>query len=434
MLTLTLLCVNYRKGDVCLCLGTSLQIVPCGKMPLLTKKNGGKIVIVNLQPTKQDKHAFLKIHTYVDTVMTQLCTKLGVKIPEWTKPTVVLQSIHTHKTNRKGPTIVVDDVLLSSDGPSETNIKDPQLTDSKDVNSCGFLSREVKIASDCKTINQDLKDTDINNSDTKEVVKQNNSGDKASESIIPDSKIASQNIHIKSEESHVCVIDNVTGELNRSKILPESNHIALESNGLGVKDIIPDSSSENLVKETCESMHQYPLSESEGTDKPNTSRDKIDESETGFLLKNDLPDTVTVAANSKPTEQCVSNNDISVDSTAVPVGDRESESRTKLQENVGVLQGVNVHGNDNDSTCNTLTNGVSSESMIQNSQVVSSEVEHNLNCDINVTNNKRDLLLHNSPRTSPESSFRGVETNNQDSVEPLDGPPSKVPKLAEGSV
>ena len=61
-----------RQADLCLCLGTSLQILPCGNMPLLTKKNSGRIVIVNLQSTRLDKRADLRLHAPVDDVMSQV--------------------------------------------------------------------------------------------------------------------------------------------------------------------------------------------------------------------------------------------------------------------------------------------------------------------------------------------------------------------------
>lgn len=48
-------CLLYccRLSDLSICLGTTLQIVPAGKLPLLAKKNeGGKMVLCNLQHTR----------------------------------------------------------------------------------------------------------------------------------------------------------------------------------------------------------------------------------------------------------------------------------------------------------------------------------------------------------------------------------------------
>ena len=55
-------------------------------MPTLTKKyhgGKGKLVIINLQPTKQDKKADLLIRTFADSVMTKLLKKFGLEIPEY---------------------------------------------------------------------------------------------------------------------------------------------------------------------------------------------------------------------------------------------------------------------------------------------------------------------------------------------------------------
>ncbi|XP_077369208.1 NAD-dependent protein deacylase sirtuin-6 [Festucalex cinctus] len=77
-----------RQADLALTLGTSMQIKPSGDLPLVTKRKGGKVVIVNLQPTKHDKHAHLRINGYVDDVMKQLMEHLDLDIPKWEGPTV----------------------------------------------------------------------------------------------------------------------------------------------------------------------------------------------------------------------------------------------------------------------------------------------------------------------------------------------------------
>lgn len=48
-----------RKADLSITLGTSLQIKPSGNLPLITKKRGGKLVIVNLQATKHVSESVL---------------------------------------------------------------------------------------------------------------------------------------------------------------------------------------------------------------------------------------------------------------------------------------------------------------------------------------------------------------------------------------
>ncbi|KAJ8920531.1 hypothetical protein NQ315_005400 [Exocentrus adspersus] len=71
-------------ADLNICLGTTLQIVPSGNLPLKNKKFGGKLVIVNLQPTKQDKKADLIINFFVDDVMSKVMKSLSLEIPEYT--------------------------------------------------------------------------------------------------------------------------------------------------------------------------------------------------------------------------------------------------------------------------------------------------------------------------------------------------------------
>ncbi|KAL8591258.1 hypothetical protein ACOMHN_017582 [Nucella lapillus] len=84
-----------RRANLSVCLGTTLQIIPSGNIPLLTrkKKEGGQVVIINLQPTKHDKKCDLKICTYVDSVMERLCVHLGVAVPGFVQPVVNIGSL-----------------------------------------------------------------------------------------------------------------------------------------------------------------------------------------------------------------------------------------------------------------------------------------------------------------------------------------------------
>lgn len=72
--------LNCKNSDLIICLGTSLQIMPVGNYPLLTKKNNGKIVIINLQKTRMDKNASLVIHAKLDLVFEMLMQNLKIKM------------------------------------------------------------------------------------------------------------------------------------------------------------------------------------------------------------------------------------------------------------------------------------------------------------------------------------------------------------------
>lgn len=132
---------ELRKSDLSLCLGTSLQIIPSGTLPKLTKKNGGSLVIVNLQPTKLDKQADLKINAYIDDVMTQLMDQLGYRIPEYSGPLLVLES---HVL----PAPIVDDVkesLVESKDSFKADDVDVKLSSTESTESCKTEVDRVKI-------------------------------------------------------------------------------------------------------------------------------------------------------------------------------------------------------------------------------------------------------------------------------------------------
>ncbi|OZC06379.1 transcriptional regulator, Sir2 family [Onchocerca flexuosa] len=84
-----------RNADLSICMGTTLQITPAGDLPLLTKKNGGKIVIINLSKTKYDQKADLIINGRVDDVMQMLMAAMNIAVVQKFNPDFVVSlSIH----------------------------------------------------------------------------------------------------------------------------------------------------------------------------------------------------------------------------------------------------------------------------------------------------------------------------------------------------
>ena len=75
--------------------GTSLQIQPCGNLPLLLKKHNknSKIVIINLQATRLDKHSDLVINYKLDYVFQLIIEELNFKVESPNK--IILNSIHS---------------------------------------------------------------------------------------------------------------------------------------------------------------------------------------------------------------------------------------------------------------------------------------------------------------------------------------------------
>ena len=67
---------HTSKADVCLCLGSSLQVKPAMLFPLAIAKKG-HLAIVNLQPTPLDQMAQLRIWAKIDDVMKLVMKKLG---------------------------------------------------------------------------------------------------------------------------------------------------------------------------------------------------------------------------------------------------------------------------------------------------------------------------------------------------------------------
>ena len=74
---------NGASADLCICMGSSLRVSPANDMPAATARNGGNLIIINLQKTPIDAFATLCIYGKCDDVIELLMQKLGYQIPTW---------------------------------------------------------------------------------------------------------------------------------------------------------------------------------------------------------------------------------------------------------------------------------------------------------------------------------------------------------------
>lgn len=64
-------------------MGTTLQIVPSGNLPLQNLRNNGKLIICNLQKTKHDSKSEFVIHAPVDDIMRKLLLLYNIPLPNY---------------------------------------------------------------------------------------------------------------------------------------------------------------------------------------------------------------------------------------------------------------------------------------------------------------------------------------------------------------
>ncbi|KAF8561113.1 hypothetical protein P879_06188 [Paragonimus westermani] len=102
----------FRRAELHICIGTSLQMYPAASLPLLptppkrarnsTKFQSSKLVIINLQRTKLVRHAYLNIHATADYVLGEIARCFGISLPSLQRssdikpftPLIVLRSVH----------------------------------------------------------------------------------------------------------------------------------------------------------------------------------------------------------------------------------------------------------------------------------------------------------------------------------------------------
>lgn len=62
-----------KTCDVMLIAGSSLEVVPAADLPLIAKKNGAKLIIVNKAPTVMDAHATVVLREDVAEALPRIC-------------------------------------------------------------------------------------------------------------------------------------------------------------------------------------------------------------------------------------------------------------------------------------------------------------------------------------------------------------------------
>ncbi len=67
-------------ADVMLVVGSSLEVMPAADLPRLTKRSGGKLIIVNLGPTSADHLAEVLIHGDVADVLPKLAQAVRKRV------------------------------------------------------------------------------------------------------------------------------------------------------------------------------------------------------------------------------------------------------------------------------------------------------------------------------------------------------------------
>jgi len=74
---------HAKSSDLCIVLGSSLTVSPANEMPKYTKKNGGQLCIVNMQTTRLDSTADIRIFAKTDLVLQLLMEELGLTVAEF---------------------------------------------------------------------------------------------------------------------------------------------------------------------------------------------------------------------------------------------------------------------------------------------------------------------------------------------------------------
>ncbi len=65
-----------KKCDLMLVVGSSLEVEPASELPMIAKRNGAKVVIINLEATFFDRHADLVLHGDAAVLLPRIVNKM----------------------------------------------------------------------------------------------------------------------------------------------------------------------------------------------------------------------------------------------------------------------------------------------------------------------------------------------------------------------
>ena len=72
--------IRSAACDLFLVAGSSLVVYPAAQMPIVAKRSGAKLVIVNLTPTPHDDYADIVIHEKTGAVLSQIVEQVKAKL------------------------------------------------------------------------------------------------------------------------------------------------------------------------------------------------------------------------------------------------------------------------------------------------------------------------------------------------------------------
>ncbi|MCS7140153.1 MAG: NAD-dependent protein deacetylase [Candidatus Nezhaarchaeota archaeon] len=72
--------IESENCDLMIVIGTSLRVYPAAYLPIVAKRRGAKVIIINMEPTPLDEVADIVIHNKAGDVLTAIVKKLREKV------------------------------------------------------------------------------------------------------------------------------------------------------------------------------------------------------------------------------------------------------------------------------------------------------------------------------------------------------------------